>query len=139
MKGISPMVATILLIAFTVGIGGIISVWMSGFTTSTTGTVEKAATNQTKCAGAWIKLDSVKSGTIMYSNPSTQNVSSIKLYYTDGTNVVTVTPTTTALAPGDAASYSATLGTNTSVSVKGLCLASVPIEGQCDNSEPCWG
>jgi flagellin-like protein len=138
MKGISPMVATILLIAFTVGIGGIISVWMSGFTTSTTGNVEKAATNQTKCAGAWIRIDTVGVNSVLYSNPSSQNVTNIKLYYSDGTTVVTTTPLTTSLAPGEAASNVTARGSNTSVTIKGLCLASIPIEGKCDSSGPCW-
>ncbi|MEM5854631.1 MAG: archaellin/type IV pilin N-terminal domain-containing protein, partial [Candidatus Aenigmatarchaeota archaeon] len=35
-KAISPMIATILLVAFTVAVGGIISVWLTGFTRTQT-------------------------------------------------------------------------------------------------------
>jgi flagellin-like protein len=135
MKGISPMIATILLIAFTVAVGGIISIWLGGLSTTMTGRTEAAATNQTKCAGAWIKIDNVKTDRIFYSNPTIQNISSIKLYISDGT---IITPTNTSLTPGDAASYNFIRDTNNSVTARGLCLASVPIEGKCSSGESCW-
>jgi len=43
MKGISPMVATVLLLAFTVAVGGIISVWLTGMTRTQTAGVTTAA------------------------------------------------------------------------------------------------
>ena len=52
MKGISPMVATVLLLAFTVAVGGIISVWMTGLTRTQTAGVTIAA----QCASTRLDL-----------------------------------------------------------------------------------
>ena len=128
------MVAAVLLIAFTVAVGGIISLWLTGFAGRTTGTVETQVTNQTKCAGVFIAVDKVTDTTILYSNPSSQPISSISIAV-DG---ITITPTTTTLDPGAVASQSWTRGANTSVIVKGLCLASVPVEGRCEQGDACW-
>jgi len=43
MKGISPMVATVLLLAFTIAVGGIISVWLTGMTRTQTAGVTTSA------------------------------------------------------------------------------------------------
>ena len=42
-KGVSPLIATVLLIAFTVAVAGVISIWITGFASESTETV----TNQT--------------------------------------------------------------------------------------------
>lgn len=47
MQGISPMIATVLLIAFTVAIGGILSVWMNGFITDSNKISPEELCNQT--------------------------------------------------------------------------------------------
>jgi len=43
MKGISPMIATVLLLAFTIAVGGIISVWLTGMTRTQTAGVTTSA------------------------------------------------------------------------------------------------
>ena len=137
MKGISPMIATILLIAFTVAIGGIISVWMTGFSRTTTGGVEATATNQTKCAGAYIKIDRVSntSQKIIYSNPTNQQLTSINLTANDGTYLPL---SSTTLAIGGAGYANWTTGTNTSVLATALCLQTVPVYGSCKSGDSCW-
>lgn len=60
MKGLSPLVATVLLIAFTVGVGGIISVWISGFTQTSSGIVSKEGENQIICSNGAIDLSNLK-------------------------------------------------------------------------------
>ncbi len=60
MKGISPLIATVLLIAFTVGIGGIISVWVTGFTQTSSKIVSKQGENQLICANGAIDLTNLK-------------------------------------------------------------------------------
>lgn len=42
-KAVSPMIATILLVAFTVAVGGIISIWLTGFTRTQTATAGAGA------------------------------------------------------------------------------------------------
>lgn len=60
MKGLSPLVATVLLIAFTVGVGGIISVWISGFTQTSSKIVSKEGENQIICSNGAIDLSNLK-------------------------------------------------------------------------------
>ncbi len=60
MKGISPLIATILLIAFTVAVGGLLSVWFSTLTTSQTQTVQAGSDALASCATTSISIDSVR-------------------------------------------------------------------------------
>jgi len=136
LKGVSPLIATVLLIAAVIAIAGIISVWLTSFTRTTTTSVETTATNQTKCAGAYLKIDSVTTSLIYYSNPSSQTISNIILVTSGG---LTIVPNTTSLAAGSFASASWARGTNTYIIAKGLCLTSVPVEGTCTSSDTCWG
>ncbi|MBI2084665.1 MAG: hypothetical protein HYT70_03595 [Candidatus Aenigmarchaeota archaeon] len=60
MKGLSPLVATVLLIAFTVGIGGLISVWLSGFTQTSTGIVRKEGEHQVICSNGALDISNLR-------------------------------------------------------------------------------
>jgi len=60
MKGLSPLVATVLLIAFTVGVGGLISVWISGFTKTSSSIVSKEGENQILCSNGAIDLSNLR-------------------------------------------------------------------------------
>ena len=59
LKGISPLVATVLLIAFTVAVGGIVSVWILGFSRTQTSLVGKEAKESIICSYASIALSDV--------------------------------------------------------------------------------
>jgi flagellin-like protein len=59
-KGISPIVATVLLIAFTVSVAGILSVWLTGFTQTTTETVSKKSSTELTCAYGGMSLSSLR-------------------------------------------------------------------------------
>ena len=52
MKGISPFVASIMLIAFTVAAGAIISLWFTSFSQKTTAGVGEQTSAVSKCTGA---------------------------------------------------------------------------------------
>jgi len=144
MKGVSPLVATVLLIAATVAIAGIISVWLTSFTRTTTTSVETTATNQTKCAGAYLKIDSVSrnitpsayNATVIYSNPSPQTITNINFFATPGNE--TFYNVTTTLTSGNATSANLTLTTSTKITIKGICLSTVVVEGTCTSSDTCW-
>lgn len=58
-KGISPLIATVLLIAFTVAIGGLISVWLTSFTRTQTSAVGSQASTSITCSNGNIALSSV--------------------------------------------------------------------------------
>jgi flagellin-like protein len=60
MKGLSPLVASVLLIAFTVGVGGLISVWISGFTQTQSQIVSKEGEHQILCSNGAIDLSNLK-------------------------------------------------------------------------------
>ncbi len=66
MKGVSPMIAVVLLIAFTVAIGGIISLWLTSLTSTTTSSVSSSAEKQIKCASSTMTIKEVR-----YSTAST--------------------------------------------------------------------
>lgn len=78
MKGISPLLATILLIAFTVAVSGIISLWLISFSKTTTTTVGTEAETQLVCSYAGISLYDVKYSN-NYLSGTIENVGSVPL------------------------------------------------------------
>ncbi len=58
MKGISPLIATVLLIGFTVAIAGILATWGSTYTTGKLTTIETSTAAETACSGGNIKFHS---------------------------------------------------------------------------------
>ena len=60
MKGISPLIAAVLLIGFTVAVGGIIGIWLTSLTKTQTSTVEDFGEKQAKCAGSTLTIKEAK-------------------------------------------------------------------------------
>ncbi len=58
-KGIEPLIATVLLIAFTVAVAGIISIWVKGFTTTTTNQVDQMTNTTIFCSSGGIAISNV--------------------------------------------------------------------------------
>ena len=147
MKGISPMLATILLVAFTVAVGGLISVWMTSFTRTTQSNVESASLNQTKCAGTYIDVISVATAAITVVNRGSQTITSVKCYAANGSDISrgglgdlgsggsNITTWTTNVTTSATGTYVAAFGTI--VTCSGKCL-SVGVTGQCKSGESCW-
>lgn len=87
MKGISPLIAAVLLIAFTVAVGGIVSVFFTSFTKQTTGSVSSQGGQLVSCAGVSPTVDSVLypvSGTgyvnATFTNPGSLNITNVTVY-----------------------------------------------------------
>lgn len=59
-KGVSPLVATVLLIAFVIAVGGIVAVWANSFATSQTQLVGQQATISTTCSYGHIAAQNLK-------------------------------------------------------------------------------
>jgi hypothetical protein len=135
MKGISAMIATVLLIAFTIGVGGILSVWFTSLTTTQTGLAGAIAENRTKCAGVYIDIYKVTSTKIFFLDPSTQTISSIKFQVSNGS---TWDADTASVASGVSATQGWNQTGNTWVRAIGLCLVSMPVEGKCESGQACW-
>ncbi len=129
------MVAAILLIAFTVAVGGLISVWITSYATTTTSAVEASTVNATKCAGNYISVESVSNNTIIFINPNSNSITTINITTNNGNFI---TPNQTSLGSGWIGTASWSRGTNTSILITGLCLSSVLVTGNCDNSQTCW-
>lgn len=92
MKGISPLIATVLLIAFTVGVGAILVTWVTGFTRSTTQTVGRQSEKEVVCSYAGVSLKSLSfnnpylSGIIENSGSVTLGNFTMVIIYTNGTS-----------------------------------------------------
>ena len=149
MKGISPLVATVFLVALVIAIFGLVSLFANNLFTTSTGITSNQSTTQTKCAGVTINVWRVTNTTVFYSNPSSQNITGITVVMGDGS--------TNACASGSyiapSASNSTTIGNstcgatgvipggatgNTSITVKGLCQSIQPVEGTCKQGQGCW-
>jgi len=149
------MVAVVLLVAFTVGVGGLISIFATGLTTTSTGITTNSSESLTRCAGAWINVYSVTNTTIFYSNPNQQTITTLTAFFSDGKQSVTVLDqsltvgesnfTTITNSTGAAGGTTILTGItpagaagNTSVTVRGLCLSTVTVEGKCRQGQGCW-
>jgi len=110
MKGISAMVATVLLLAFTVAVGGIVSVWLTGMTRTQTAGVTTAA----QCASTRFDMTADLFGNttggliIKYTNLGPEVVYPKNITVTCGaiTGTATPTETSTGLAVGQSNSLS---------------------------------
>jgi flagellin-like protein len=148
MKGISPMIAIVLLIAFTVALGGVLSVWLTGLTTTQTQQVTNQSSSQVKCSPS-LSVDSVLTKTqagwtnvsITYSNPSQQSISNIAVLIPvnlAGANTTVYSPASQIItAGGVGTAYANITATPTFIRVSGLC-SGLPVSATCDNSMVCW-
>jgi flagellin-like protein len=92
-KGISPLIATVLLIAFTVAVAGIISVWLTGFAKITTSTVGSQANIEIICNNGQISFSNLiycstsgyLSGDISNSGTIALGNITMQIIYTNGT------------------------------------------------------
>lgn len=144
MKGISPLIATVLLIAFTIGVGGLVSLFATSLTTTTTGITSNSSESLTKCAGAWLEVRRVTNSTIVFSNPNRETVTAVQVIFTNGNNQ---TATDQILSPGETGaltlnggliSSSNVVTANTTVTVRGQCQATTLAEGVCKQGQACW-
>jgi flagellin-like protein len=150
MKAISPMIATILLIAFTVAVGGIISIWLTGFArTASTGT-ETRSEALTRCSASGFEVVSVKTSTnftyVTHYN-SDVKIYPISVVFSDGTVVNSTSfgsGTDYVVTSGKIAAINLTgnfPSGATSLRVKGLCeygVVNTSIEAECKKGDSCW-
>ncbi|HLC76960.1 MAG TPA: archaellin/type IV pilin N-terminal domain-containing protein [archaeon] len=97
MKGISPLIASVLLIAFTVSIATLVSGWFSTLTRSTTTTVSNKTSESISCSNAQISIEdvyisagSVATGSarviVKNNGYTTIGVNGLQIYNTTGQN-----------------------------------------------------
>ncbi len=129
------MVAVVLLIAFTIGVGGLVSIFVTGLTTTSTGVTSNQSEALTRCAGAWLNVYSVDSNQIFISNPTSQTITLIDYIGSDG---LVQSDNVTSLAAGASTFSRWDALSNTSVTVRGMCQSLVTVEGKCTNTQDCW-
>lgn len=135
MKGLSPIVATIVLIAFAVAVGGLVALWLTNFATSTTEYTSEQGDKLTACAGSRLKFDTVTANSIIYSNPTVKTITNITVYDMNGRNL---TFNASDMSPGQVMNITWTKGSNTSVFMRGVCEGAIVVEGQCKSGQICW-
>jgi len=136
-KGISPMIAVVLLVAFTVAVGGILSLWLTNYVTTTTGSVQTATENQTACVGTYPKILSVTETAVIVTNPGTENMNNLLCYSSSGKSIYDLGNITNPLTPGLTSSVSWGKDTNTSVICTGTCRG-IGVTGECKSTQSCW-
>ena len=152
-KGISPMIATVLLIAFTVAVGGILSMWLTSMTSTQTTTTGSAAEKQILCARSVLTIDEVQ-----YSNA--MDKANITYSYTYGTETLTGLnfffidasrnsynrsfASVLSLNPGDSNTTSITTsgtalvaGNMQEVRLQAVCQSTYPILTSCKSGQSC--
>ena len=80
-KGISPLVATVLLIAFTLSIAGLLGGWLTSLTKSETDTISKGAAITVNCSSAVLDIvDVICSNSSQQLKVAINNLGDVELY-----------------------------------------------------------
>ncbi len=151
-RGLSALVTTVLLIGFSIAIGGIILVWFSNLTNTQTQTVGTSGEKLTDCAASAVTINSVKynatspSGTWALVNVTislaagTQNVANFTAYVS-AKGLTNSTTDTSTIVPGQTITLRVNVTSDSIppelVRVAGLCKSAVPIIAECKAGQSC--
>lgn len=157
--GISPMISVVLLIAVTVAVAAIISVWLSNMATTQTETTGTAAEKQVLCARSVLTIDEVTSKfnttaggdtfnvTITYSY-GTENLYNFNISLVDNSRgSFTATPVnvtnfnkTNPFSPGMSHTFNINIGNANTVEkigdLPGTSLYSIRVVAKCQDTYP---
>jgi flagellin-like protein len=156
-KGISPLIATILLIAFAVGVAGIFIMWVGPFSEQKMDETGDIADRQLKCTRSVLDIIEVRYGgitnlTVQYTH-GTENLYNFSLTFIDSNSKVqNVLSTNITPQYNDTANQKFTPGmvgvwnidtssltgpSLTSVYVNALCQKEFPVSRVCEAGEAC--
>ena len=151
MKGISAMIATVLVVAFTVAVGAILATWFTGITRTTTAGTESQTQTIIKCANSGFEIISTKkvnATTNEYNVYIFMTSKDVKIYpktiiFSDGTVNTTFTANPSVLnSTNTLSTLSVTFPSDaTSITVRGLCeygSFNTTVEASCESREDCW-
>lgn len=154
MKGISPVIATILLIAITVSVVVLVNVWFPGLIGSQQETIESSSSDFTQCASS--NLEVVQARYLASGSPSiinvtvgssgSQNLKNVTIVVVGGgastTSIKYYNQTNDDLVPG--LSFAVSLNTTGGaslppeiVTVSGFCGTSYVVSDDCRAGEAC--
>ncbi len=153
MKGLSPIIATVLLIAITVGVGAIIGVWFPTLINSQTQTVGTNAKNTATCTSTTMKIDSVYyhigsnlvnvTVEVATGSAPSGSLQNFTIIVNGGgiTNSSGIGYTSSYFNPGDVNSTSITVSSGVVppqfVRAQAYCQGSFPIIVTCNSGDPC--
>lgn len=80
-KGISPLIATVLLIGFVVAIGAIVMLWGKGFVTERAEKSGELSKAQLDCTQVNLKFLNLVSGRVTFENRGTVDINAFKVKY----------------------------------------------------------
>jgi flagellin-like protein len=149
-KGISPMIAIVLLIAFTVAVGGILSLWLTTLTSTQTTTTGSAAEKQILCARSVLEITEVYYETPQNANVTvsytygTESLTSFNFFFVDAARNSQNKTASGTLTPGDSETFAITSLTNLAssgsyqlVRVIAMCQDAYPISSECKSGQSC--
>jgi len=80
-KGLSPLIATVMLIAITLGVSALLGSWFTSITKTQTEVIEETASKQINCTGALLSIvDIVCSSTDQQLRVAISNLGDIEMY-----------------------------------------------------------
>ena len=156
-RGISPIIATVMIIAFAVGIAGIFIMWVGPFSQRQMEETSDVADKQLKCARSVLEIIEVRYGsttniTVQYTH-GTESLYNFTFSFIDSNrqvlnlNRTQVTPqynvtTGQAFTPGmmgvwNIDTSSLTGGTLQTAYVNALCQTQYPVSVECKSGDPC--
>lgn len=118
MKGVSPLIATVLLIAFTISVAGIISIWLVGFSRTSSETIGSEASRQLICSYGGISLSNLRysssTGTLAGEVENTRSIVlgniTVQILYANATSQKTYL--NISLTPREKASFNISVSSN---------------------------
>lgn len=151
MKGISPLIAVILIVAVTVGVGGLLSVWFSSLTSTQTETVSSSTDKAAKCAASALIVEEVryKTGhnlvnvTVFYKT-GTEPLRNLSVSVTGGgrTNTSSVLYTTSDFSAGQSEAFQINVSGGATippdlVTASAFCQTTYSITNSCKSGSAC--
>jgi hypothetical protein len=156
MKAVSPFIATVLLIAFTIGVAGIVGTFIYRMVSTQSGETSSSSDKQVKCGSSVLEINEVKTDsdfspvnvTFTYINGN-ENLYNFTVYIIDTSthsiySTSTLPPSYTQsspLLPGRQTFWS--IGTSGlsgglfSVRIQGLCQQNYIISATCESGDEC--
>ena len=139
MKGISPLIAAVLLIAFTVAIATLVMGWFSTLTRSTTTTVSNKTSESIACSNAQISIEDIYitagntttgSARVIVKNTGfkTIGIVSLQIYNTTGQNFSSGFSSVSTFTPGAIQTLSIE---NVSITVCPTAFSKVIVTSNC--------
>ena len=132
MKGVSPFLATVLLIAFTIAVGAIVSLFITNMVRTQSEEASTTGGGVAECAGSYINVINVTTGTIIVENPNRNLIYTVSVYDSlgniNGTNYTTDSGVKKSILPG-------TIQVLTAANVPNETATAITITGFCENSE----